>query len=117
MVPYLVGFHYYWLTNFPHFSSIFFQFSSTVFHDFSSILGKIPGLFQSYQNSLTGKCLPVFPGFPVPVGTMKDMGLNVSKPRALRWGWAEYMEINAHSWNKPRLEMRLRETSSTNKSK
>ena len=27
MVPYLQAFHYYWLTNFPDFSSIFLQFS------------------------------------------------------------------------------------------
>ena len=43
------------------------------FPPFSSILGKIPGLFQSVQNSLTGKSSPIFPGFPifpVHVGTM-----------------------------------------------
>ena len=39
MLPYLQGFHYYWLTNFPDFSNIFFQFSSIIFF---SILGKIP---------------------------------------------------------------------------
>ena len=37
------------------------------FSDFSSILCKIPWLFQYVQNSLTGKCSPIF---PVDVGTM-----------------------------------------------
>ena len=40
------------------------------FYQFSSMLGKIPGLFQSKQNSLTKKCSPFFPDFPVWVGTM-----------------------------------------------
>ena len=37
MVPHLQGFHYYWRTNFPDFSSILFQFSSINFLFFHSI--------------------------------------------------------------------------------
>ena len=40
------------------------------FCHFSSILCDFPWLFQSVQNSLTGKCLLIFPGFPVGVGTL-----------------------------------------------
>ena len=72
------GSHIFSLTNFPDFSSIFPQFSSIFcvsFNEFnkyknlfgktgSSISCKIPGLFQSVQNSLTGK------KFPEHVGTM-----------------------------------------------
>ena len=51
---------------FQYFFFFFFsQFSSIIFSDFSSILSKIPWLFQSCQNSLTGKCLPIFQVFPV----------------------------------------------------
>ena len=39
------------------------------FPEFSSISCDFPQLFQSVQNSVTGKCLPIFPGFPVRVGT------------------------------------------------
>ena len=35
---------------------------------FLSILSYFPWLFQPVQNSLTGKCLPIFSDFPVCVG-------------------------------------------------
>ena len=59
--------------NFTHITKkhkIFFFNLLNHFPYFSSILGKIPRLFKSDQHSLTEKCLPIFPGFPVPVGTL-----------------------------------------------
>ena len=74
MVPYLQGFHYYWLTNFSDLSSnFFFQFSSIIFSDIFQYFGynslTLPVLAKLPDFSLTGKCSPVFPGFPVLVGT------------------------------------------------
>ena len=43
------------------------------FPDVSSVLCDFPRLFQSVQNTLTGKCLPIFPGFPVRVGTRRNV--------------------------------------------
>ena len=40
------------------------------FPEFSSILCDFPRLFQSVQNSMTGKCLPIFPGLPIRVETL-----------------------------------------------
>ena len=40
------------------------------FPDFSNIFCDFPWFFQSVQNCLTGKYLPIFPGFPVWVGTV-----------------------------------------------
>ena len=41
------------------------------FPDFSSILDKIPWIFQSLQNSLTGKCFPIFQSMWKPCISMK----------------------------------------------
>ena len=38
-----------------------------------SIWGKIPRLFQYIQNSITGKCIPIFTGSPVNAQTMVFM--------------------------------------------
>ena len=56
----------FWLTNFAVFSSISTNFSVSKFPDFFIILGKIPWLLQSEQNSPLGKCSPIY---PVQVGT------------------------------------------------
>ena len=84
-VTYLQGFLFFRLTNFPDFSSIFLFFNFLVyfFSDFPSILGKIPDFSSLSKNSLTGIRSPVFPGFPVRVGTIPDAIIKVNMLRSL----------------------------------
>ena len=58
------GSHFSGLTKFPDFSSIFFPFFQCIFEVlFLTENLTISSHFQSVQNSLTGKCLPIFQVF------------------------------------------------------
>ena len=76
---------------------------------------EIPGLFQSVQNSLTGKCFPIFPGFPVRVGTQsyvswKTNSFNViglTNTRMIRHYFRAFSITPHHVSSRTSLSLRL----------